>query len=173
MAISRFGLIFLICAAATLATASIAAAQTLGALTAMLDMPGGRITSVAELGQGKITVVTFWLTSCSPSKRQLEAMRTMVDELSDSVQFIAVSIDPAKTVARVAPYIASKGINMTVLLDTDHDLFNLINGSEHPYTLLFAADGTLTAKHVGYYHGDELQLRAEIAALTGTSANEH
>jgi cytochrome c biogenesis protein CcmG, thiol:disulfide interchange protein DsbE len=152
--------------AAVLANPTHGSAQTLGTLSSMLATTDGNRMSVADAGAGRVTVVTFWLTSCTPSKRQLDAMKPLVEEFSDSVRFIAISIDNAKTLARVAPLVASKGYVMTVLLDPTQELFTLLNGSEHPYTVIFASDGTLAWKHVGFYSGDEEQIRDEIVRLT-------
>jgi cytochrome c biogenesis protein CcmG/thiol:disulfide interchange protein DsbE len=155
--------------AAVLAAPMHGSAQTLGTLTSMLATTDGGRISIAEAGAGRVTVVTFWLTSCTPSKRQLDAMQPLVEELSDSVRFIAISIDNAKTMARVKPLVASKGYAMTVLLDPTQELFSLLNGSEHPYTVIFAPDGSLAWKHSGFYSGDEDQIRTEIARLTSKS----
>jgi cytochrome c biogenesis protein CcmG/thiol:disulfide interchange protein DsbE len=148
-------------------------AQTLSTFSSMLSMTDGNRSSIAEIGAGRVTVVTFWLTSCSPSKRQLDAMRPLVEEFSDSVRFVAISIDNAKTIARVAPIVASKGYTMTVLLDPTRELFSLLNGSEHPYTIIFAPDGRIAWKLVGFYSGDEEQIRTEIVRLISkTSSND-
>lgn len=151
--------------AALFAAASLQA-QELSALSTMLASPSGDHLSVSDLGRGKVTVVTFWLTNCTPSKRQLDAMQPMVEQFADSVQFIAVAIDNAKSIARVGPLVKSKGYGMSILLDPNQDLFSLVNGSEHPYTLVFGKDGRLATKHVGFFAGDEDRLRTEILALT-------
>ena len=159
--------------ASILALPTIGSAQTLSSLSQMLSMTDGSYASVAEIGKGRVTVLTFWLTSCTPSKRQLDAMRPLVEEFGDSVRFVAVSIDNAKTIARVAPLVAGRGYSMTVLLDPTQELFSLLNGSEHPYTVLFASDGNMAWKHVGFYAGDEDRIRVEIAKLiTKQGTNE-
>lgn len=152
--------------ASVIVSPTIGSAQTLSSLSQMLAMTDGNHASVAEIGKGRVTVLTFWLTSCTPSKRQLDAMRPLIGEFGDSVRFVAISIDNAKTIARVAPLVAGKGYTMTVLLDPTQELFALLNGSEHPYTVLFAADGNVAWKHMGFYAGDEDRIRAEIVKLT-------
>ena len=159
-------------AVALILSAASLEAQELSALSTMLASPSGDHVSVSDIGKGKVTVVTFWLTSCTPSKRQLDAMVPLVDQLGDSVQFIAIAIDNAKSIARVGPLVKSKGYRMTVLLDPNQDLFSLVNGSEHPYTLVFGKDGRLASKHVGFFAGDEDRLSAEILALT-TATVDH
>ena len=149
--------------------ASGANAQELSSLNTPLMTIGGESTTVARLGEGKVTVVTFWMTNCRASKHQLDQMRALVDELKDQVEFLAVSIDNTKTMSKVGPLVASKGYSSTILLDPNRDLFDLVGGSEHPYTLVFGADGQLKARNVGFLHGDEEVIGKTVKGLLGST----
>lgn len=149
---------FLVCAAA-------AHAQTLSSLNMQLQTPDGKQTTVSQLGQGKVTVISFWATWCGPCKKELKAMQPVYDRWKENIQYIAVSIDDLKSTAKVAPYISSKGYTFPVLLDPNQTLFQTLNGTNPPYTLIFAADGSLHSKHEGYLDGDELKLEEELKTL--------
>jgi thiol-disulfide isomerase/thioredoxin len=143
-----------------------ASAQNLSTLSTLLSTPSGDQASVAKLGEGKVTIVSFWATWCKPCKEEMKAMQPLYDRLKEKgVQYVAVSIDNTKTMAKVGPYIASKGYTFPVLLDPNSELFRAVNGTEVPFTLVYNADGTLHAKHDGYFDGDETKLEKEITDL--------
>lgn len=142
-----------------------ASAQTLSSITTLLGTPGGEKNSVAKLGSDKVTVVSFWATWCKPCKEEMKAMQPVYEKLKDNMQYIAVSIDNTKTMAKVAPYIKAQGYTFPVLLDPNSDVFRKLNGVNVPYTLIFNADGTLHSKHNGYLEGDMENLEKELMEL--------
>jgi thiol-disulfide isomerase/thioredoxin len=149
-----------------------ASAQTLASLDQLLAKPTGGQASVAELGKGKVTIVSFWATWCKPCKEEMRAMFPLIQKFEGKVQYIAISIDDTKTMAKVGPYVSSKGYTFTVLLDPNRDLFRSLNGTDVPYTLVYNADGTLHSKHDGYLAGDEAKMEKELIALTGGAGTE-
>jgi len=152
-------------AAALLFCAAVASAQNISSLGSQLTTLDGKPTTVAQIGQGKVTVISFWATWCGPCKKEMKAMQEVYNRLGKDFVYIAVSIDDMKSTAKVKPYIDSKGYTFTVLLDPNQSLFQTLNGTNPPYTLVFAADGTLHSKHEGYLDGDELKLEEELKTL--------
>ncbi|MEO5930940.1 MAG: TlpA disulfide reductase family protein [Candidatus Kapaibacterium sp.] len=140
-------------------------AQNLSKLTNLLSTQSGEQTSVAKLGQGKVTVLSFWATWCKPCKEEMQATYPIMKKLGDSAVYIAVSVDNTKTIARVAPYITSKGYTFPVLLDPNKDLLSELNGTDMPYTLVSDAEGALRFKHMGFFQGDEVKLEKEVREL--------
>lgn len=168
----RSKLIFLAALAGFLLQSAVAGAQTLSSLSNQLATPTGEETSIAKIAQGKVTVVSFWATWCKPCKEEMKAMQPIYDRLkAKGLEYVAISIDNTKTMAKVAPYIASKGYNFPVLLDPNSDVFHALNGTDVPFTLIFKADGTLYSKHDGYLEGDESKLEQELTALLDGSAH--
>jgi thiol-disulfide isomerase/thioredoxin len=152
-----------------LAGAGSATAQTISSLSTPLATPSGERSSIAELGHGKVTVVVFWMTSCQPSKHELEALQEISTAMGNSVAVVAISIDNTKTMAKVGPLVRSKGYTFPVLLDPNSDLFNGLNGQDHPYTLIFNAAGALVERWGGFLQGDGLKLTGAVrAAGTGS-----
>lgn len=147
-----------------------ASAQTLSTFSNMLSTPTGEQKSVAQIGAGKVTIVSFWATWCKPCKAEMAAVAPRYEELkAKGIEYIAVSIDNTKTMAKVAPFLASKGYQFPVLLDPNSEVFRAANGTDVPYTLVFNSDGTLHAKHNGFLEGDEEKLIEEATALTKTN----
>jgi cytochrome c biogenesis protein CcmG/thiol:disulfide interchange protein DsbE len=141
--------------------------QSISSLTTQLATASGEQTTVAKLGTGKVTVVSFWATWCKPCKEEMKAMSPIYQKMKDKLQYVAISIDNTKTMARVAPFIKSQGYEFPVLLDPNSDLFRALNGSNVPYTLVFNADGTLHSRHDGYLEGDQAKLEKELESMIG------
>ena len=141
-------------------------AQNLSTLNTPLSQPDGGQSSVAEIGQGKVTIVSFWATWCKPCKEEMKAVHAMYDELKEQgIEYIAVSIDNTKTMAKVGPYINAKGYEFPVLIDPNREIFEVVNGTEVPYTLMYDMNGALRYKHDGYLDGDEEHLKEEALGL--------
>jgi peroxiredoxin len=147
-----------------------AAAQNISSLSQLMTTPGGEKVSIASLGAGKVTIVSFWATWCKPCKEEMKAMQPLYEKLkAQGIEYIAVSIDNTKTMAKVGPFITSKNYTFPVLLDPNSEMFLGLNGTQVPYTLIFRADGSLAKKHDGYLEGDEAKLEAELMELLASS----
>lgn len=140
--------------------------QDLSTLNTSLSKPDGGQGSIAEIGKDKVTIVSFWATWCKPCKEEMKAVHAMYDELKEQgVEYIAVSIDNTKTMAKVGPYVNAKGYEFPVLIDPNREIFEIVNGTEVPYTLMYDANGVLRHKHDGYLEGDEHRLKEEALEL--------
>lgn len=153
-------------------------AQDLSTLTAPLATPDGEQMNLAEMGTGKVTIVSFGATWCVPCKKEMEAVNELYPEMQEKgVQFISVFIDNTKTMAKVGPFVKSKGFLFPVLLDPNSEIFEVVNGTEVPYTLVYDATGVLRYKHDGFLEGDQEHLMEEALALAeeavaGTAAGD-
>jgi thiol-disulfide isomerase/thioredoxin len=143
-------------------------AQDLSSLTHLLSTTAGEQKSVASIGEGKVTVVSFWATWCKPCKEEMRAMFPIVQKFQGAIEYIAISIDDTKTMAKVAPFVSSKGYTFTVLLDPNRDLFKSLNGTDVPYTLVYTAGGKLHSKHDGFLPGDEVKMEQTLISLVGS-----
>jgi len=140
-------------------------AQNISTLTMPLTTPDGVQQTIAELGAGKPTIVSFWATWCKPCKEEMKAMWELYQRMGGKFQYIAVSIDNTKTMARVGPYVQSKGYSYPVLLDPNSELFQFLGGTNVPYALMYNADGTLRSKHDGFLPGDEVKIEEELKGM--------
>lgn len=152
--------------AALLWAASATYGQDLSTLNTLLATPTGEQQSITELGKGKVIIVSFWATWCTPCKEEMKAVHPIYEELkAQGVEYVAVSIDNTKTMARVGPFVASKGYTFPILLDPNKEIFETVNGTEVPYTLVYDMRGKLRYKHDGYLEGDIEHLKEEALGL--------
>lgn len=128
----------------------------------------GQKVDVADFGKnGKITVISFWATWCSPCKKELNNMSYLYEEWQDEydLEIVAVSIDDARSTAKVKSYVNGQGWDYDVLLDTNSDLKRLLNFQTVPFTILVDANGNIAYTHTGYVEGDEYILEDHIIEI--------
>lgn len=132
---------------------------------------GEKVSFHEQLAQGPV-VLSFWATWCKPCLKELTHLDRLAEQYAGRISILAVSIDAPKSVAKVAPFIQSKGYeNLTVLLDPGAELQNLLQvGSIVPFQIMFDGQGREIYRHLGYKDGDEIELEHQIeAALQATA----
>ncbi len=128
----------------------------------------GQSINVQELGKtGHITVISFWATWCSPCKKEMDAVKDYYDEWQEKygLEFVAVSIDDARSAAKIPAMVQEKGWPYRILLDANQDFKNAANIVTVPHTFLLDAQGNIVFEHSGYTPGDELELEEQIKLL--------
>jgi len=128
----------------------------------------GRSINVQELGKsGQITVINFWATWCSPCKKELDAVKDYYGEWQEKygVEFIAVSVDDARTAAKIPAMVQEKGWEYRILVDANRDFQTAANIVTVPHTFLLDTKGNIVFEHAGYTPGDELELEEQIKLL--------
>ena len=78
---------------------------------------------------------------------------------------IAISIDDARQVYKVGPYIEGVAWEFDVLLDTNSDFKRAMNVNNVPYIILLDGNGNIVYKHNNYAEGDEIELYEKILEL--------
>ncbi len=121
------------------------------------------------IGNGKITVVSFWATWCSPCKRELDAVAEIYPDWQEEydVQFLAITVDDARGLAKVPAMVKSKGWEYVILSDSKQELQRALNFQTVPQTFLIDGDGNIIDSHSGYNPGDEYELEEKIKKLAG------
>lgn len=132
-------------------------------------MAGKKIDTKTLSNDGKPIIVNFWATWCAPCKRELTTIAEVYETWQEEtgVKLIAVSIDDARSMARVAPYVNGQGWDYEVLLDPNGDLKRALNVNNVPHTFLLNGDGEIVYQHNNYEPGDEKELYAKVKALVG------
>ena len=117
--------------------------------------------------EGNPIIINFWATWCSPCKRELNNIAELYPDWQDEtgVKLIAVSIDDARNVAKVEPYINGKGWEYEILLDVNGDFKRAMNVNTVPFTFLLDGKGNIVYKHNNYAEGDEDELYQKVLEL--------
>ena len=128
----------------------------------------GQTINVQDLGKtGHITIISFWATWCSPCKKELDAVKDYYGEWQEKygVELIAVSVDDARTAAKIPAMIQEKGWAYRILVDSNKNFQTAANIVSVPYTILLDEKGNVVFEHSGYTPGDELELEEQIKLL--------
>lgn len=130
-------------------------------------LDGSKVKIQDAIGKGRITVINFWATWCGPCVKELDNISDLYPDWKKdyNVQFIAISIDDSRNVAKVKTFVNGRSWPYTILLDTNQDLKRALNFQSPPYTLLLDKNGTIVHSHTAYKEGDENILEDKIKAL--------
>lgn len=106
---------------------------------------------------GKPIVISFWATWCKPCVQELSAMHDLYSDwvLSTGVKVYAVSIDNARSMKQVAPFVNGKAWEFDVLLDPNGDFKRVMNVVNVPHTFILNGKGEVIYEHTTYAPGDE------------------
>ena len=116
---------------------------------------------------GNPIIISFWATWCSPCKRELntiaEEWEDWVDETG--VKLVAISIDDARNVQKVKPYVDGQSWEYDIYLDPNADFKRAMNVNNVPHTFLVDGDGNIVWQHNSYQPGDEVELYELVEKL--------
>ena len=133
------------------------------------ELPGAdgvRIDFHAALAEGPV-VVSFWALWCKPCLKELPHLEKLAREFAGRLTVLAVNIDSQRSVAKVRPFLKSKGYEgVKVPLDTAGDVSRKMQvGDQVPFLAVYRPTGEVVYQHVGYKEGDEKILLQKIEAL--------
>ncbi len=148
---------------------SIATAQSKVPSASVQTLEGKKVDSRTFNNDGKPIIINFWATWCAPCKRELTAISEKYAEWQEKtgVKLIAVSIDDARSMARVAPYVNGQDWDYEVYLDPNGDLKRALNVNNVPHTFLVNGNGEIVWQHNNYEPGDENELYEQVLKLVG------
>lgn len=126
---------------------------------------GQEVSLHAALAKGPV-LVSFWALWCNPCLKELPHLDSLARQTAGRLTVLAVNQDGPRSVARVRPYLRSKGIGLTVLLDTAGDVARRMQvGGTLPFLVLYDARGREVYRNIGYREGSEVTLRAKVEKL--------
>jgi thiol-disulfide isomerase/thioredoxin len=144
----------------------VAKAQDIPSVT-LKNVKGENVNFTDVIKKGRITVVSFWATWCVPCKKEINNISEVMPEWKKSLDFdfVAVSIDDSRNVAKVKSYVNGQRWDFTTLIDPNQDLKRALNFQSVPYTIVFDQSGKIAFTHSGYVEGDEFILRDKLKEL--------
>ena len=131
------------------------------------DLNGNAFNTKDIQNDGKPIIISLWATWCKPCIAELLAI---ADEYEDwveetGVKLYAISIDDAKTSARVAPFVKGKGWEYTVLLDVNSDFKRAMNVNDVPFLCILNGDGEIVWQLCSYAQGSEEEVFEIVKSL--------
>jgi len=149
-----------------ISTPSIAQNRTLPSVD-VKTLDGGSINITALENNGQPIVISFWATWCKPCKKELNNIAEVYEDWQDEtdVKLVAISIDNARSMAKVAPYVNASDWDYEVYIDPNGDLKRAMGISTVPHTFLLNSKKEIVWQHKGYVDGDEDELLEQIKKL--------
>ena len=129
----------------------------------------GKVVSSSEFENGgKPIIISFWATWCAPCKKELNNINEMYDAWQEEtgVKLIAISIDDARFLSRVKPYVNTIEWEFEVYSDANQDLKRAMNVNNVPHTFLLNGKGEIVYEHNNYAERDENILYQKLKELT-------
>lgn len=126
-----------------------------------------RMVSYQELKGEQFTVIDFWATWCKPCVKSIPKLVEISDEFSSKgVQFIGISIDGPRNLAKVKPFAKSLGVNYPILLDVNSEVMARLQVRAVPTLLIVNNENEIVYFHEGYKSGEEEEIREKLLQLT-------
>ena len=131
------------------------------------NLKGENVNFADVIKKGRITVVSFWATWCVPCKKEINNISEVMPEWKKNMDFdfVAVSIDDTRNIAKVKSYVNGQKWEFPTLIDPNQDLKQKLNFPSVPYTVVFDQTGKIVYTHQGYVEGDEIVLRDKLKEL--------
>lgn len=131
------------------------------------NLKGEMVNTGNFSNDGKPMIINFWATWCAPCKKELNAIAEVYPDWVEEtgVKLIAISIDDARSEARVLPYINGADWDYEVYIDTNADFKRAMNVNNVPHTFLVDGSGNIVWQHNNYAPGDEEELYERLKEL--------
>jgi thiol-disulfide isomerase/thioredoxin len=132
-------------------------------------LDGKKVDTRTFSNDGKPMIINFWATWCAPCKKELAAIHEVYADwqAKTGVKLIAISIDDARSMARVGPYVNGQDWDYEIYLDPNGDLKRALNVNNVPHTFLVNGKGEIVYQHNNYVPGDENELYRKVLEHAG------
>lgn len=112
----------------------------------------------------KPTILSFWATWCKPCLSEMDAINDVYEDWQEEtgVKLIAISIDDARSYAKVKTIVSGKDWPFEIYFDKNQDLKRAMNVINIPHTFLLNGNGEIIWQKNSYVPGSEDELYEEI-----------
>ena len=109
---------------------------------------------------GDPIIVSFWALWCHPCIKELTTIADVYEEWQEEtgVKLYAISIDDARSTAKVGPLVNGKAWEYEVLLDPNGDFKRAMNVNMIPHTFVLDGNKNIVWQHTSFAEGAELDL---------------
>lgn len=120
-------------------------------------LDGKSLNTSTISNDGKPIVISFWATWCKPCVLELSTIHDLYPDWVEEtgVKLYAISIDNARSMKQVAPFVNGKGWEYEVLIDPNGDFKRVMNVVNVPHTFILNGKGEIIYEHTSYLPGDE------------------
>ncbi|MDL2312768.1 TlpA family protein disulfide reductase [Bacteroidales bacterium OttesenSCG-928-B11] len=118
----------------------------------------GKVFNTADIqNDGKPVIISLWATWCKPCIAELMAIADVYEDWVEEtgVKLYAISVDDAKTAARVAPFVNGRAWEYEVLLDQNWDFKRAMAVADIPFLCILDGNGEIVWQHTSYAPGSE------------------
>ena len=131
------------------------------------DLKGNPVNTETFINNNKITVVSFFATWCKPCQLEMDNISEIYPDWQEAydVEMVSISVDDARSSAKLKSLVKSKGWDYNVLVDDKQQIQRVLGFQTIPQTFLLDQDGNIVFEHNGYKPGDEIELEEHIASL--------
>lgn len=151
-----------------------AVAKTGKAATAfVLDDVNGKKFDLAPHLKKDVVLVNFFATWCAPCMAELPVLQSLHEKYADQgLQIVVISVDDAKSKAKVKPLVREQGLTFPVLLDTKSAVTPIyLPKKTVPYTVIIDRAGNIVSEKRGYQPGEEVELEKKLQALLAAKSD--
>jgi len=109
---------------------------------------------------GNPIIISFWALWCHPCIKELTTIADVYEDWQEEtgVKLYAISIDDARSTAKVGPLVNGKGWDYEVLLDPNGDFKRAMNVNMIPHTFVLDGNKNIVWQHTSFAEGAELDL---------------